>query len=672
MMTYKKNFKGIIIYLLLTVMFCVGCGKHAKDDADNITTTEEQTTESQTTEQAAVTGLELPRTTSLAELDLPLCANALEGVPGIYTLDGFAGEKDDVVVEIMAYSDTEILALYTGGKIYKIDLLKQEITAEGDVKVEYYPECIHIGNDGSILITAGFNNKVKVLDENLNTVKTIQLTTESNSAPKVTEDNKELFYVDYSTNDLCHTYVDGDKTTTVNMDIFDVPINSLEVQAVFPERDQVLLTMYYENGDSFPYLYNYELGVEAACDYPAMYWVEYDDEKYISRYSIEYQEEVVFGKIDEAPGEVFSFDKSIERYSSHPFMKEGKIVTFVDDAMGYKGKTRYEIRVYNMNGTLENYIDFTLKGDYECFHTPIIMEKLGIVVFISDGYGTKLYVADLIDERTAAKNKDNHIYSIDCTYGKNEVANADVRRRADELEKKYGIDIGYGDDYVQCIAGDYEIRPVYNTLTIKEGLDVLDEELSKYPDGMLAQIQKEKPLFICFSNNIFGTEESSLSAAGGYENSTPEYIYFVIDISDPNYMRSTIHHELFHAIEEYMGVNGWYFDYDQWMTYNPAGFEYAWDYTDYGDRDSSYVADVVNADEVKKEVSFIDTYSMSNCLEDHARIMEYAMREEDANTGYFDYDNIRNKLAYESEMLRQAFDTTGWPEVTEWEKLIAK
>lgn len=671
-MKHNKNFKGRVLCIFLTIIFCVGCGKKS-DNVQNADTTEASTA-ALSTEQPVDNSLELPRTKSLSEYNYALCANGLEDAQGAYLLDDSAWNNDDFAVDIAAYNETEIVILYDSGKIYRIDLLKQEVLAEGDVQGEYYVDSLHIGNDGSILVASGYNDSVKILDEKLQVVKKFSLSTGNNSTPKLTKDNKELFYVDYEKHDFCHTYVDGDKTSTVNMDIFDSPINSLEIQAVFPERSQVLFTIYNEQGDNFPYLYNYELGVEVACDYPAMYWMEYDDEHYVSQIMMEGENQIAFGGIDEAPEKIFGFNKSQERFNSYSFLKANKLITFTDDAVENTDNSRHELRVYSMDGMLENYLDFQFTGDYPYLHNPVIMEELGCVVFLADGGESHIYVADLVDECTIASDTNNHIYSVDCLYGKDEAVNAEVRKYADELEKKYGIDIDYGDNTELCTATDYEITPIHNVFSIKQALTILDEELAKYPDGMLAQLQKgyEQPLLIFLGGNIKGVDDASLAAAGGYANSTSDYLYFVVDITGEDYMRLTIHHELFHSIESFMGVNGWFIDYDKWMSFNPSGFEYTWDYTTYQELDSDYIAADWAVTEDKTDVSFIDTYSKCNCLEDHARIMEYAMRENDDPTGYFEYDNIRSKLAYESEIIRQAFDTTGWPAVTEWEKFTTK
>lgn len=671
-MKNNKNFKGRVLCLFLAIIFCTGCGKKNADVVSIDTT--EVNIGTLTTEQPVENLLELPRTKALSEYDYALCANGLDGAQGVYLLDNSAWKKDDFVIDLVAYNETEIIVLYNGGKIYRINVLEQEIIAEGDVQGEYYADSLRVGSDGSIVIASGYNDTVKILDEDLNIVKKIQLSTSNNSSPKVTEDNKELFYVDHEKLDLCHTYVDGDKTSTVNMDIFNEPINSLEIQAVFPDRKQVLFTIYEEYGDSFPYLYDYELGVEVACDYPSMYWMEYDDEHYVSQTTLESENQIVFGRIDEAPKNLFGFNNSQERFNSYSFLKANKLITFTDDAVENTENSRYEIRVYSMDGTLENHFDFQFAGSYAYLHHPEIMEELGCVVFIADGNDSQIYVADLVDECSVATESDNYLYSVDCVYGKDEAANAEVRKYADELEAKYGIDIDYGDNMELCTATDYEITPIHNVFSIKAALTILDEELSRYPDGMLAQLQKgyEQPLLIFLGGNIKGVDESSLSAAGGYANSTPDYLYLVVDITDGGFLRSTIHHELFHSIESSMGVNGWFIDYDKWMSFNPSGFEYTWDYTTYEELDSDYIAAAWSTTEDKTEICFIDTYSKCNCVEDHARIMEYAMCEADAPTGYFEYDNIRAKLAYESEIIRQAFDTTGWPAVTEWEKFTTK
>ena len=74
----------------------------------------------------------------------------------------------------------------------------------------------------------------------------------------------------------------------------------------------------------------------------------------------------------------------------------------------------------------------------------------------------------------------------------------------------------------------------------------------------------------------------------------------------------------------------------------------------------------------KKEYGyFVDSYSTINPTEDRARVMEYAMSSYGAWT-FEDAKGLTEKLDYYCRCIRQAFDTTGWPEIVRWEQYLNK
>jgi hypothetical protein len=65
---------------------------------------------------------------------------------------------------------------------------------------------------------------------------------------------------------------------------------------------------------------------------------------------------------------------------------------------------------------------------------------------------------------------------------------------------------------------------------------------------------------------------------------------------------------------------------------------------------------------------FIDDYSCRYPGEDRAKIMENAIL---GKTGHFENSpKLVEKLRYYCNCIRDAFNTEGWPEVTEWEKIL--
>ena len=137
----------------------------------------------------------------------------------------------------------------------------------------------------------------------------------------------------------------------------------------------------------------------------------------------------------------------------------------------------------------------------------------------------------------------------------------------------------------------------------------------------------------------------------------------VLDVNEGDALRNYLHHELFHLLDNKLEFDsmlreGAIYSEDAWMKLNPEGFEYA---------DSTFVL----PDELYNEeydLWFIDMYSRTFAREDRARIMEYAMLG-DFNM-FISAPYRQAKLEYLNQCIRDAFDTTGWPEVTVWEETL--
>lgn len=233
--------------------------------------------------------------------------------------------------------------------------------------------------------------------------------------------------------------------------------------------------------------------------------------------------------------------------------------------------------------------------------------------------------------------------------------------RAEELSKKYGVNIVVGSacdevfaDFTASVITDYDL--------VMDALDTLDEALSVYPKGFLAQLRSK------YFNGIQIQLVSDLIATGngregdGYSAFTMnmwEYYLMVMDIHDT--YTDTYYHEFSHIIDSYLELDS----YDRedalysevtWASFNPVWFDgYTYDY--------SMMVDLNDYD------SFVDSYSTISPTEDRARVMEFAMSE----YGKWTFENrpgLLEKLEYYCRCIRDTFDTTGWPETVIWEQYL--
>lgn len=245
--------------------------------------------------------------------------------------------------------------------------------------------------------------------------------------------------------------------------------------------------------------------------------------------------------------------------------------------------------------------------------------------------------------------------------------------RVKAIEDKYNIKISIGEE-CSNILGGYAIRALIYYDDVANALNILDEELSKYPDGFIEQIRYENLDTIHFyiASDLIGTSSGTLETAGGFQMEIGNEALIVVDFNYFDIARSTIHHEFGHCIDDMLVYNGG-IDEKVWDTYNPVSVTGGSVYTDTYDMFGNYGDEIyaygTNGEDYENSY-FVDTYSMTYPSEDRARIWDNIMSDE----GYVDWSrtpHLTAKLNYYAECIRQNFDSTGWNEVR-WEKYMSK
>ena len=215
------------------------------------------------------------------------------------------------------------------------------------------------------------------------------------------------------------------------------------------------------------------------------------------------------------------------------------------------------------------------------------------------------------------------------------------REKADQLEQTYGIRIILGNDISELPTGPYIANPVeeeegsslqtQNTSGSLTGkaLDTLEETLAIYPAWFFSHI----PMRTVFC--LAGTLESrdpDFSPAG-FCHPEDGCVYLFLDVC--RITPSNIHHEIWHGAES--GTNTAFYD---WKEYNPEGFAYTGNYTDYSGFDPEW---------------FYREYSVTTDREDRATLYEaYFTEPEEYWEGH---PHLRKKLNRMLLFLKGAF---GW------------
>ena len=323
--------------------------------------------------------------------------------------------------------------------------------------------------------------------------------------------------------------------------------------------------------------------------------------------------------------------------------------------------------IYHPDGTF--YSKMNLPGGAEGYWESLVwFESLGgyLLTNIEAPGLDKLYFWD-VSVPTEGEN-------IRLTEFKNEVQTGDavpedLYKKAQMIGDKYGVTIKIAE---QCDTDyeDYTVEQNLNADKISRGLDIIDLSLSSYPEGFIDQLYFGyfREIEMNLMGNIYAVNQVEENKNGfdsfiAFVQGNEEKYVMVFDLSRGQLMEQDLYHEFSHLIDnklQNMNDNGKQvkFSEEGWAALNPDGFEYCYSYTDVPE---SYYYDGYDD-------YFIDIYSRTFPKEDRARVMEYAMIG--AEFCFDTYPGLVDKIEYYSECIRDAFDTTGWPEVTKWEEML--
>ena len=238
----------------------------------------------------------------------------------------------------------------------------------------------------------------------------------------------------------------------------------------------------------------------------------------------------------------------------------------------------------------------------------------------------------------------------------------ELRRQADALGETYGVKIWIGSE-CRTDYDDFTAAQVLDPVWISHHLDILDQALQSYPEGFFHQLRFDhyQQIHIQLVRDLVAKPHYGTGGSyGGFVQ--PQNGYFLMVINTDYAGEGTYYHEFSHIIDNYLSWDSWnregaLYSEDGWMALNPEGFAYTWDYA------------VTQEFRENWDQYFIDQYAMINATEDRARTLEYGMY------GYMQWrfdemPGVVEKLRWYAMCIRDAFDTTGWPEELLWEQYI--
>ena len=182
---------------------------------------------------------------------------------------------------------------------------------------------------------------------------------------------------------------------------------------------------------------------------------------------------------------------------------------------------------------------------------------------------------------------------------------AQCRARAEEIGQTYGIRILIGADAAAAAPEGSRFEEEYLVPVIEYQLDVLSEQLSQFPQGMLQTTASNfGSLTVCLVRSISETADAWIENSGAY-----------IPLAAGEDMAQALFHSLYHVMETQILTHS--IALDQWEKLNPKGFSYDLSFEKNSRRDgAAYLLPETRA--------FIDAASMAFPREDRAVIWENA------------------------------------------------
>lgn len=239
---------------------------------------------------------------------------------------------------------------------------------------------------------------------------------------------------------------------------------------------------------------------------------------------------------------------------------------------------------------------------------------------------------------------------------------AQCQSLAARISAKHDVRILIWTDATEFQPWDYTLVPEYQVPLIRERLQKLDEILSAYPAGFLKEAASQTgsgELYICLVRGIYGNAGTgALESAVGLQYWDQDANAYLA-VTPGQDMEQHIHHELFHIIDS--RILSTCAAFDNWNDLNPPDFQYDNDYISNVQRDDWELVTGENR-------YFVDQYSMSYPKEDRARIMEYAMMEN--QTDIFRSAPMQAKLRQLCLGIRESFHLEQSSETYRWEQYL--
>ncbi len=610
---------------------------------------------------------------SIAYKDWAVEQNSLEGTDNLYTLNiPEIVVEGNRVIDIISYGEYCLVVLETADclqHLYIIHPLDERVVASYELAYGLYEDtdAIYVDDAGEIIVRDVVDGNIHILDKTLKEQQIIHVGETNGNNMFLTENRQYVYYSADGRRFYCYNVESGETEQILS----DVEVSEDAIYSIkgLLNNDTCILLSYMKT-EEWKEQYevrNLATGELVSSGEGSFMDVEEKEGNYYMQAFMEGTGEVVFGNVKDSEAKVLA----PKDYQEYEMCNSNLSAMAVATCCYTTEESAVQYTVYDLNsGMREKKVlvsDVQPQDSMEIGLVTLIPETDSCVCVVNAAT-PRLLVWDLTKESSDSQDNRTYLYSWKDLQQLEGATLVDIEERVAAIEKEYYVDIIFGDEVEGATSLDYEIVPSYNAIRIDKTLDILEKALSKYPKSLLKQLDFpgwdiSKP-HIYLADDLITIDEGHIEASGvHYEMDGKTNI--AVDMNGKSDLEGTIHHELFHVIENYVNCAGGFYYDETWDTLNPEDFQYDYDYiVNESNMDNSYtVSDIEN------EAYFIDIYGKSFPHEDRARIMEYTMLDDgDMRKDNISSEKIQEKLRYICEVLRRDFDATDWPKQTFWEK----
>lgn len=408
----------------------------------------------------------------------------------------------------------------------------------------------------------------------------------------------------------------------------------------------------YDDGNSYTLFFSAETGellYETQGDVPL--WTEGD--LYFTIHMDGEYRELISGSLHFGPSILVA---ETEPWDTVPVLEQQSVLLYSKDG------SSSVLDCYHLESGLHT-ARVTLPGGYEPFSVRSDPSETALWFLCCDPYtGQNILCAWDLDKASTEDSK-NYLQPRWDWENPDLDGLARCRTLADRISDEHDVQILLWTEATEFQPNDYTLVPEYQVPLIEKRLYELDGILSCYPDGFLREAASRSSgrLNICLVRGIYGSADTgALESAAGIQYWDQNInIYLAVTLGDD--MARHVHHELFQIIDS--RVLSICSAYDNWNDLNPQNFQYDRDYTsNIRQNDWNLVAG--------DERYFIDFSAMTCPNEDRAKIMEYAMMEDQGNT--FASAPMQAKLRQLCLGIRQAFHLELASQSFRWEQYLTE